>query len=81
MRGHLQELIQVLANFFTEFNACLKIRPEKRIHLKVETINSDWIRVSSSDTGYGIEKEKLSAIFSAFVTTKASSERHRNGPV
>ena len=74
VRGHLQELMQVLAIFSQNSIHALRSAPEKKVHVKVEIINSDWIRVSFSDTGYGIEKEKLSAIFSAFVTTKASSE-------
>jgi two-component system sensor histidine kinase HydH len=74
VRGHLQELMQVLAIFSQNSMHALNYAPEKKVRLKVEIINSDWIRVSFSDTGYGIEKEKLSAIFSAFVTTKASSE-------
>ena len=74
VRGHLQELMQVLVIFSQNSIHALKYSSEKRICVKAEVVNPDWIRVSSSDTGYGIEKEKLSAIFSAFVTTKASSE-------
>lgn len=74
VRGHLQELMQVLAIFSQNSMHALRYIPEKKVHLKVETVNSGWIKVLFSDTGYGIEKEKLSAIFSAFVTTKASSE-------
>ena len=81
VRGHLQELMQVLVIFSQNSIHALKYSPEKRIHLKVEIVNSDWIRVSSSDTGYGIEKDKLSAIFFCFCDYQGLKRRHRNGPV
>lgn len=49
-------------------------KKEKRIQVKVELTNPDWMRISFSDNGYGITPEKLHTIFAPFVTTKASTE-------
>ena len=81
VRGHLQELIQVLAIFSQNTIHALKYAPEKRIHVKVETINSDWIRVSFSDTGYGIAKEKLLGYFLCLCDHQGLKRRHGNGTV
>ena len=47
---------------------------EKKVSLKVDTINRDRLRIYFSDNGYGIKKEMLEIIFTPFTTTKASTE-------
>ena len=67
----IEELFVILSN-----NAVHAVRevPVKKINLKVEMVNSDWIRIAFSDNGYGIAPDKIETIFAPFVTTKASSE-------
>lgn len=77
IRGVKQELVQVMVNLSNNsIHALLGVPQgqEKHIHLKVELSNSDWVRISFSDNGYGIAKENLESIFVPFVTTKASTE-------
>lgn len=74
--GIKQSLLQVLVNFSANaIHACLGAKEQqKKIHLKVELPNLDWVRISVSDNGYGIAKHRLSVIFAALATSKASSE-------
>lgn len=77
LRGLKQELMQVLVNLSNNSIHALLGVPQgeqKRIHLKVEILDSDFVRIIFKDNGYGIVKEKLSSIFGAFTTTKASTE-------
>lgn len=74
IRGEKGELLMVLNNFVKNSLHALQYTTEKKITLKVGKITSDRVRISFSDTGYGIEKEKLPIVFTQFVTTKASSE-------
>jgi len=77
LRGLKQELMQVLVNFSNNSIHALLGVPQgeqKRILLKVETLDADFVRITFKDNGYGIVKEKLSSIFGAFTTTKASTE-------
>jgi signal transduction histidine kinase len=76
IRGVKAELMQILVIFSNNaLHALLgTLEKEKRIRLKVELSNPDWIRISFSDNGYGITLEKLHTIFAPFVTTKASTE-------
>lgn len=76
IRGSKQELAEVLVIFSNNaIHALLGTQDkEKHIDLKVKVYNSDRIRISLSDNGYGIAKEKLHSIFAPFVTTKASTE-------
>ncbi|MFN7170858.1 MAG: ATP-binding protein [Candidatus Omnitrophota bacterium] len=74
IRGSKQELMQVLVNLANNSLHALLQTKEKRITLRIETPNQDFIRMVFSDNGYGISKEKLSSIFAPFTTTKASTE-------
>lgn len=74
IRGSKQELMQVLVNFSNNSMHALLGTKEKKVHLKVEIPNSDFIRIIFKDNGYGISEEKVRSIFAPFVTTKASTE-------
>jgi len=74
VRGEKPELMQVLVNFGNNAVHALTYAAQKKITLKVELPNPDWVRISFSDTGYGIRPEKVQTIFAAFVTSKASTE-------
>ncbi|MCM8792659.1 MAG: ATP-binding protein, partial [Candidatus Omnitrophica bacterium] len=74
IRGSKQELMQVLVNLANNSLHALLQTKEKRITLRIETPNQDFIRMVFSDNGYGISKEKLSSIFAPFTTTKASTQ-------
>jgi signal transduction histidine kinase len=73
IRGEKPELMQVLVILSNNAIDAMRDVKEKRINLKVEISNQDWIRIAFSDNGEGIKKEDLLIIFKAFVTTKASS--------
>jgi len=74
IRGEQGELMMVFNNFYKNSLHALQAAPIKKITIKIEKITSDRVRVSFTDTGYGIEKSKLPIIFTQFVTTKASTE-------
>lgn len=74
VRGQKPELMQVLVILANNSIHALRYCVEKKIMLKVELLNQDFVRVSFSDTGCGIKKELLPIIFAPFTTTKASSE-------
>jgi len=77
IKGIKPQLMEILVNFSNNSIHALLGVPQgqqKRIHLKVELLNSDWLRISLADNGYGITEEKIRAIFAPFVTTKASTE-------
>jgi signal transduction histidine kinase len=74
IRGVPQEIEQTLLILAKNAVQALIDTKEKRVHLKAEVINSDWIRISLTDNGPGIEKEKLLDIFTAFYTTKGTKE-------
>lgn len=74
VKGEKPSLMQVLVNLANNSLHALQGVTEKKINLKVEKVNQDIIRISFTDTGYGIKKELLPIIFSPFTTTKASSE-------
>lgn len=74
IRGEKPELMQVLVNLANNAVHALIDAQEKKIILKVDFPRRDWVKISFSDTGYGIGKEKLRTIFAAFVTSKASTE-------
>lgn len=72
--GEKPQLMQIL--FILADNAvhALTGLAEKKITLKIETLNHDWVRINVSDNGYGIKKEMIGIIFEPFTTTKASTE-------
>lgn len=72
--GVSQEIEQVLVIFSNNAVHALLGKKNKKINLKVEVVNPHWIKIIFSDNGYGILEKNLLTIFSAFVTTKASSE-------
>ncbi|MBI4981842.1 MAG: GAF domain-containing protein [Candidatus Omnitrophica bacterium] len=76
VRGVKAELMQILVIFSNNaIHAMLARRDkEKKASLKVELRDSEWIRISMTDNGYGITPEKLEIIFAPFVTSKASTE-------
>ena len=77
MKGIKQELVQVLVNFANNSIHAVKAVPQgqqKIIRLKAELPSPDLVRISFSDNGYGIVKDKIKAVFAPFVTTKASTE-------
>ena len=62
IRGDHDRLIQVIANFMSN---ALKVTETGSITLKVEALK-DYVKVSVTDTGPGIEKHNLSTIFEKF---------------
>lgn len=72
--GVAQEIEQVLVILANNAVHAVQGMKEKRIGLKIDAANPSWVRLEFTDNGYGIRKDNLLAIFSAFVTTKASSE-------
>jgi signal transduction histidine kinase len=76
IRGIKQELMQVLVNFsHNSIHALLGVpQGQKRVRLKIELLSPDWIRITFSDNGYGIDPEQMISIFAPFTTTKASTE-------
>lgn len=74
IRGEKPELMQVLVILANNSLHAMKYSTEKKITLKVEIPNPDWVRICFLDTGCGIRKDLLNVIFSPFTTTKASSE-------
>jgi len=74
IRGIKQELMQVFVNLSNNSIHALLDKKEKKINLKVEVQDKDFIKISFSDNGYGISKDRLHLIFTPFVTTKASTE-------
>jgi len=74
VRGEKPELMQVLVILANNSLHAMKASTEKKVSLKAEISNHGVVKISFSDTGYGIKKELLPIIFSPFTTTKASSE-------
>lgn len=74
VRGEKPELMQVLVILANNSLHAMKHAQEKRMFLKAESSNHDRVKISISDSGYGIKKELLPVIFAPFTTTKASSE-------
>jgi signal transduction histidine kinase len=72
--GYMPLLMHLFINLANNSIHALMYAPEKKINLKVELLNFDWIRIVFSDTGYGITEDLLPIIFNAFTTTKASTE-------
>ncbi|MFA6636606.1 MAG: ATP-binding protein [Candidatus Omnitrophota bacterium] len=72
--GNTQHLIGVLRNFARNSMHALQYVDEKKINIKIERASTDLARLTFSDTGEGIEAEKIPIVFMPFVTTKASSE-------
>jgi len=70
-KPQLMQVVFILAN--NSIHA-MKYSKEKKISLKEELSTPDHLKISFSDTGYGIKKELLSIIFEPFTTTKASTE-------
>jgi signal transduction histidine kinase len=74
VRGEKPQLMQILVILANNSLHAMQRAKEKKIILKAEGVNHEWVRISFRDTGYGIKKEDLGIIFQSFVTTKASSE-------
>jgi signal transduction histidine kinase len=74
VRGERPQLMQVLTIFANNSIHAVMDLKEKRITLRLDNVNHDWVKISFIDNGYGIKKEMLSVIFTQFVTTKASTE-------
>lgn len=74
IRGEEPELMQVFAILANNSLYAMKNSFQKKIILAVEKPSLDLIRITFSDTGTGIKKDFLPLVFSAFTTTKASSE-------
>jgi signal transduction histidine kinase len=68
-RGQLQEVLVNLINNAIEAMAEVQDRP-RALLLKTERHGSDEIALTVEDSGPGIEPERLSRIFDAFVTSK-----------
>jgi signal transduction histidine kinase len=68
-KGQLQEVILNLVNNAMEAMDTVKNR-ERLLGLKTQRDGRNAILVAVQDTGPGIDREKLSAVFDAFVTTK-----------
>jgi signal transduction histidine kinase len=71
--GVKNEIITIMINFMKNAIQAMELSKEKKIDIKVTTINSDFVRISFTDTGHGVPKEKINIIFAPLVTTKASS--------
>jgi|GEM_PF-842628 len=67
MVGDASQLKQVFLNIIT--NAVQSLKTGGTIKLKVEVIPG-WVVVAIADTGIGISRERLKAIFDPFMTTK-----------
>jgi signal transduction histidine kinase len=74
IRGQKPELIQVLEIFANNSIHAMSQSEVKKVQLKVFQPNPDTIRITFTDTGYGIDNKILHLIFSPFTTTKASTE-------
>lgn len=76
VNGIKPQLMEILVNMSNNsIHALLGVASgEKKIHLKIELVNPELLRVSFSDNGYGITDEKIRTVFAPFVTTKASTE-------
>ena len=72
--GEKPSLMQVLVILANNSIHAMKDHKEKNITLRLEQLNSDWVRIAFSDNGYGIKQDMLSVIFTPFTTTKASTE-------
>lgn len=65
---------QTLMNFLTNARDALKNSQDKKIHLEIQKINKDKVKLSVSDNGEGITEENMKKILKPFFTTKASGE-------
>ena len=80
VRGDPARLRQVIANLMSN---AVKFTPEGRIELSVTQVASDkdaavW-RITVKDTGIGIDKEMIGALFAPFVQADASTTRKFGG--
>ncbi|MBN2426670.1 MAG: VCBS repeat-containing protein [Calditrichaceae bacterium] len=66
------QLNQVFINILS--NAIQAIEDSGEIEITTEIMDSDWLKITISDTGKGIKKEYLSKIFDPFFTTKDVNE-------
>lgn len=74
IKGEKPELMQALVILANNSLHAMKAAGEKKVSLKAQAVNHNLVKISFSDTGYGIKKENLEIIFTPFTTTKASSE-------
>lgn len=74
VRGEKPELMQVLVILANNSIHAMIDAKEKKLKLNLSLSNHDLVKLTLSDTGYGIKKEMLSIIFTPFTTTKASTE-------
>jgi signal transduction histidine kinase len=74
VKGVAAELQQVLMIFAKNAIHAMQSSQVKKLTLKVTRINHSTVRIAVSDTGYGVKKGNLQAIFAPFFTSKASTE-------
>ena len=74
LRAEKPELMQVLVILANNAVHAMKYAKEKKVTLKAERTIHHSVKISLSDTGYGIKKELMPIIFTPFTTTKASTE-------
>lgn len=63
---------QLLLNLITNAKDAVKDRPVRKIHLSAEQFGPDQFRISVSDTGFGIDPEHLTRVFSSEFSTKVA---------
>jgi signal transduction histidine kinase len=70
--GHRGQLQEVLLNLIRNaIEAMAEVDGPRVLRLKVEKWDHDGVSIKVSDTGPGIDPERLDSIFDAFVTTKS----------
>ena len=70
------KILQILKNFISN---ALKFTKVGSIELSIKNINEKSFKISVSDTGIGIAREKLSSVFNAFVQANGSISREYGG--
>lgn len=74
--GDAQRIEQVLTNLFAN---AIKFTDSGEVNLRIENLNNKMIRFSVSDTGIGIDHDKISMLFTEFEQLDSSFSRKYGG--